>query len=96
MKIYVVHMSESMQKKYHKIPHHIQEVFNYWVSIVKKVGPIEMRKINSFRDHPLKGKLNGLRSTSLNRSYRVIYKIIGEENIEIYVIEINKHDYKIY
>ena len=85
-----------MQKKFRKLPIHIQELFTYWVGIIERMGPIELRKINAFRDHLLQGKLEGLRSTSLNRSYRVIYKIISEETVIIYVIEINKHDYKIY
>jgi addiction module RelE/StbE family toxin len=96
VKVCKVKINENMQKKFSKIPHYIQEIFTYWVGIIEQVALIEMRKINAFRDHPLKGKLEGLRSTSLNRSYRVIYKIINEDNIVIYVIEVNKHDYKIY
>jgi addiction module RelE/StbE family toxin len=91
---YRVQLSENVQRKFSKLPKNIQELLENWVDIIQDGGLTKMQQVASFRDHSLKGKLSGLRSSSLNRSYRVIYKVINDSEIYIYVLEVNKHDYK--
>jgi addiction module RelE/StbE family toxin len=91
----VVYVSNNAQKKFEKLPPYIQVAFYGWVKIIEEHGLNEMQKTIGFRDHALIGKLSGLRASSLNRSYRVIYKIDSDDLIIIYVLEVNKHDYKI-
>lgn len=91
---YEVYLSENLQKKIPKLPNNIRELLLDWINTIEHKGLSELQKVIGFRDHPLKGKLSGLRSSSLNRSYRIIYKVINESVIQIYVLEVNKHDYK--
>lgn len=43
----------------------------------------------SLRSHPLKGKLEGLWSMSINKKYRIIFQV---EESEVVFISIGKHD----
>lgn len=95
MKSSVVIFSGRAEKSIDKLPKHILKMLELWELIVEKSGYYEMIKIPGYHDHPLKGQLFGLRAVSLNRSYRVIYKLIENEVIIVKVIEVNKHDYKI-
>ena len=64
--------------------------------LVEKYGIAEIKKIKGFHDESLKGNLFGKRLVRLNRSYRLIYRLI-EQKIEIHrieVLEITKHEYK--
>lgn len=95
MKKALVHLSDKNEKKLEKLPKHIQLEFYKWAKLIADEGLPEMQKTPAFRDHALKGKLTGLRSSSLNRSYRIIYKTEEQDLIIVIVIEVNKHDYKI-
>ncbi len=56
------------------------------------MGIHEVRKFKRYHDEPLKGNRVGQRSVRLNRAYRAIYVEL-ESEIEILVIEVNKHEY---
>lgn len=91
----LVTVTARAEKSLRKIPVHILDLFDAWGKLIEDSGYLEMKKVPGYRDHALSGKLAGLRSVSLNRSYRVIYKLIESEIWIVEIIEVNKHDYKI-
>ncbi len=80
-------------KNIEKLPHHIQEKYELWRSIIYVSGPDGVRRFPGFKDHALKGEWQGYRSSSVNSAYRVIYRI-EQRQISIYVVDVNHHDYK--
>ena len=69
-------------------------LFDLWIEIIETEGYQEMQKIRGYRDHSLKGELIGLRSSSLNKSWRIIYELdIQKNSLTIEVLEVNNHDY---
>ncbi|MDH4466830.1 MAG: type II toxin-antitoxin system mRNA interferase toxin, RelE/StbE family [Bacteriovoracaceae bacterium] len=78
-----------------KIPKHILIQFDLWVEIIESEGFTTMQKVKGYRDHALKGDRKGQRSSSLSRSWRVIYFINEQTNcITVEVMEVNHHEYK--
>ncbi|KYG67415.1 hypothetical protein AZI86_00600 [Bdellovibrio bacteriovorus] len=93
--MYVVELSRTAQKQVSKLPHHVRDNFHLWVFGVRTKGLAEMRKISGYHDEPLVGVHRRQRSIRLNRSYRAIYEIKDNGEIEfIEIIEVNKHDYR--
>ncbi|NOT77511.1 MAG: type II toxin-antitoxin system mRNA interferase toxin, RelE/StbE family [Bacteriovoracaceae bacterium] len=90
----IVILSKVAQKDLKKIPSYILVMFDLWVEIIETDGFQTMQMIHGYRDHSLKGKLQGLRSSSLNKNWRIIYKKNEATNIlTVEVLEINNHDY---
>lgn len=86
--------SKRVGKSLNKIPKQILLLLDLWVEAIETDGHESMRAMNGYRDHALLGKRKGQRSSSLNRSWRVIYEYSEETNqIIIYVIEVTNHDY---
>ncbi|MCP4912363.1 MAG: type II toxin-antitoxin system mRNA interferase toxin, RelE/StbE family [Oligoflexia bacterium] len=91
----IVYLSKKAQKDVNKIPKHILIQFDLWVEIVETQGLSAMQKIKGYRDHALKGDRKGQRSSSLSRSWRVIYILDKATNeIVVDVLEVNHHEYK--
>lgn len=89
-----IRISPQAQKQLRKVPHHVASKLKAWVDNVEWQGIEEVRKIPAFHDEPLKGKRKGQRSIRLSRSYRAIYVIEKENEIEfISIEEVSKHDY---
>ena len=91
----IVILSKNANKDLNKIPKHILIQFDLWVEIIEADGLKAMQKIKGYRDHALKGDRKGQRSSSLSRSWRVIYtldKITSQLMVE--VLEVNHHEYK--
>jgi toxin HigB-1 len=66
-----------------------------WRGQVTTSGLEEVRKVPGYHDEPLQGKLRGVRSVRLGRSYRVFYRLVGIDTIETVIVEdVNRHDYK--
>ncbi len=87
-------LSKKVAKSLNKVPKHILFLFDEWVETIEIDGYESMRAMNGYRDHSLSGNRKGQRSSSLNRSWRVIYIYSEEWNqIIIQVIEVTKHDY---
>jgi proteic killer suppression protein len=61
-----------------------------WVDDVEERGIAEVRKVPGYHDEPLKGERSGERSIRLNRSWRAIYVVRGDE---ILVKEVTHHVY---
>lgn len=91
---YKVYLDRGVEKSLKKIPRHILILFDLWIEIIETEGLAEMQKISGYRDHSLKGNRKGQRSTSLNRSWRVIYELDTSINlINVIILEVNNHDY---
>ena len=54
-----------------------------------------MQKVKGYRDYALKGDRKGQQSSSLSRSWRVIYKLDDKaQKLVVEVLEVNHHEYK--
>lgn len=90
----VVILSKGAQKDIKKIPRHILIFFDLWVEIIETEGYPAMQKIRGYRDHSLKGERHGQRSSSLNKSWRIIYHLDVEINLlTVEVLEVTNHEY---
>lgn len=83
----------SAVKNIDKLPNSIAEKYEFWKSVVQISGPDGLKAFPGFKDHPLKGEWQGHRSSYLNDSYRVIYTVKNNE-VRVYVIDVNHHDYR--
>jgi toxin HigB-1 len=93
--MYEVIIANTAIKQLRETPTYITEKLYMWIEQVKILGLLEVRKIKSYHDEPLKGKRKGQRSIRLNKAYRAIYTIQKDNIIKFAVIrEVNKHDYK--
>lgn len=91
----IVVLGKQAQKDIKKIPKHILLQFDLWVEIIETEGLQAMQRVKGYRDHALKGDRKGQRSSSLSRSWRVIYKLEQEtQQLIVEVLEVNHHEYK--
>ena len=80
-------------KQIDKLPSFIGDKLLGWIMEVERIGLEEVRKIPGYHDEPLKGKLAGLRSIRLSKSYRAYYRIT-KDHIEFVTVEgVDKHEY---
>lgn len=91
--MWMIYEKKSIIKTIRKIPIAILKHYELWKRIVEHGGPSSLRLIKGFHDEALKGQWEGYRSSRLSKQWRVIYKI-EKQILEIYVIDINPHDYK--
>ena len=89
-----VEISKFARKQLLKVPHFIAKKLKAWVDAVETEGIEEVRKIPGYHDEPLKGERAGQRSIRLSLSYRAIYTINHDGDVEFVLVEeVNKHDY---
>jgi len=74
------------------MPHFIQKKAQGWIGEVEQFGLFSVQQNPSFRDHSLKGKLKGSRAVVLNKSYRLVYRVL-ENIVTIKIEEVHNHDY---
>lgn len=87
-------LSKRAQKDLERAPKYIQVLFESWIETIFLNGLKAMQEINGYRDHPLRGNRRGQRSSSLTRSWRVIYKLDHGTNVlTVEILEVNHHDY---
>ena len=67
--------------------------YEFWKNVVMLSGPLGLRAFKRMHDESLSGKLKGLRSSRLSRTYRVIYRV-DKNTVAVHVIDINAHDYR--
>ena len=79
-------------KQFGRIPKNLQVKIKMWVLELEAFGMRSVRLKKGYHDEPLQGNRWGQRSIRLNRSYRLIYKVI-EEEVHILILEVHKHDY---
>lgn len=77
-----------------RVPRHIAERLYAWVDAVRALGLEAVRMRPGHHDEPLKGPRQGQRSIRLSRSYRAIYVLRADGQIEVVVVkEVTRHDY---
>ena len=76
-----------------RLPLDILKRYEKWKDIVRVSGPKGLRMIKGFRDEALRGEWSGHRSSRLSQQYRVIYQVEADE-VSVFVIEVNPHDYR--
>lgn len=84
--------SRTSDKQLKKCPKEILIQYEAWRKVVELSGPLAIKKIPGYRDHALKGKWKGARSSYLNKTWRVIYKV-NKKEVLIQVLEVNPHEY---
>lgn len=92
--IRTVVLSKQTKKQIDRLPQYIAVKLLAWVRLVEKDGLEEVRKVPGFRDEPLKGQLQGMRSIRLSRGYRAYYRVLREKIEFVYVEGVDKHEYK--
>lgn len=91
----IVFLCKQAQKDIRRLPKHILIQFDLWVEIIETDGIGAMQQVRGYRDHALIGNRKGQRSSSLSRSWRVIYRLDKETNqLIVKVLEVNHHEYK--
>ncbi len=75
-----------------KTPREVLIRYEAWKRTVELLGPVGLKKVRGFRDEALRGDWKGFRSSRLNKQWRVIYKVDGDE-FEVYVVEVTPHKY---
>jgi addiction module RelE/StbE family toxin len=91
--MYTVLESKSVVKALAKAPLEVQAKYTIWKSVAQLGGVSALTAASGFKDHGLKGKWLGARSSSLSYQWRVIYTVNNNE-LEIKVLEVNAHDYR--
>ncbi len=87
-------LEKSAEKDLKKAPHHIVVTFNVWRLQVIELGLSAVQSNPTWNDRPKKGKLKHMRSASLNRKYRVIYRIKYQVKDNQVIVEGVSHDYE--
>ncbi len=83
----------AVKKDLFKIPKALVIKFQKWVDDIEKYGLEEVRKVRGWHDHVLKGNRAGQRAISLNKQWRAVYVIEGNEVKIVKVIEVHPHAY---
>ena len=87
-----IYEKKNLVKGLKKIPKHFLKHYEVWKQIIELSGPQGLRLIKGFHDEALKGVWLGYRSSRLTREWRVIYKI-EDKQCEVFVIDVNHHEY---
>lgn len=91
--IRTVQLSKTAKRQLGKAPSFIADKLLAWALEVERCGLEEVRKIPGYHDEPLMGRLAGLRSIRLSRSYRAYYRIVADR-VEFVMVEgVDKHEY---
>lgn len=91
---WMIEETSSAQKMLAKAPRQVRQKYEFWKEQIEDFGPLAVRvnTLRGFRDHALKGKWLGCRSSYLNDQYRVVYRL--EKNVgKVLVEKIGPHNY---
>jgi len=75
------------------LPEDIAKRYEKWLDIAMITGPPGLRAIKRFHDETLSGEWSGHRSSRLGIQYRVIYRVLADEQI-FQVVSVTAHDYR--
>lgn len=87
-----VSRSKRFDEQLEKVPSYIKDKVLFWIFSVELKGLSQVSRSRGLHDEPLKGSRNGQRSVRMNRSYRLIYRML-EGWVHIELLEVHKHDY---
>ena len=82
-----------IDKQTASVPNDILKRYEKWKDIASISGPAGLRLIKGFHDEALSGRWKGYRSSRLGLQWRVIYRIIPEEQL-FQVASITAHVYR--
>jgi len=82
-----------VDKQLSRVPREILKRYEKWKDIAMVSGPPGLRWIKGFHDEGLAGEWKGHRSSRLGVQYRVIYRVLPEEQL-FQVISVTAHDYR--
>ena len=88
-----IYEHRKVSRRLQRLPDEVLKRYEKWKDIIKVSGPAGLRLIKGFHDEALKGEWKGHRSSRLGIQYRVIYVIEAQE-VSVYVVEVNAHDYR--
>ncbi|MGH8470254.1 MAG: type II toxin-antitoxin system mRNA interferase toxin, RelE/StbE family [Gammaproteobacteria bacterium] len=74
-------------------PRELLKRYEKWKDIAVISGPPGLRLIKGFHDETLSGEWAGHRSSRLGLKYRVIYRLVSDEQL-FQVVSITVHDYR--
>jgi mRNA-degrading endonuclease YafQ of YafQ-DinJ toxin-antitoxin module len=75
------------------VPREILKRYEKWKDIAALSGPPGLRLIKGFHDEALPGEWKGHRSSRLGVQYRIICRMVPEQQL-FQVISITAHDYR--
>lgn len=75
MHVWKILEHKRLEKEIAGAPPQVQENYEFWKNVVRHSGPEGLRELKGFHDEALTGRLRGLRSSRLNKAWRVLYKI---------------------
>lgn len=90
-----IKLTHRAEKQITKAPKVIQDAVSEWIRSVYEIG-LEATRVQggrSLHDEPLKGKLNGIRTIRLNRSWRLYYSIEKGHLTVVLILRVDKHRY---
>ena len=87
-----IYEHRKLSRRLSRLPDDVLRRYEKWKDIVRISGPAGLRLIKGFYDEALRGKWKGHRSSRLGIQYRVIY-LVEKQEVAIYVVELNAHDY---
>ena len=82
-----------VDKQLDSVPREVLKRYEKWKDIATISGPPGLRLIKGFNDETLSGEWAGYRSSRLGVKYRVIYRLVAEEQL-FRVFSITAHDYR--
>lgn len=82
-----------VDKQLGSVPREILKRYEKWKDIVAISGPPGLRLIKGFHDENLSGEWAGHRSSRLGLKYRIIYRLVAEDQL-FQVVSITAHDYR--
>jgi addiction module RelE/StbE family toxin len=82
-----------VDKQTSALPKDILKRYEKWKDIAMLSGPPGLRLIKGFHDEALMGEWKGHRSSRLGIQYRIIYRVVPEQQL-YQVISITAHDYR--
>ncbi len=83
----------AVEKNLLRTPKALVIKFQKWVDDIEKYGLEEVRKVRGWHDHALKGNRAGQRAIYLDKQWRAVYVIEGDEVKIVKVIEVHPHAY---
>ena len=82
-----------VDKQASSAPREILQRYEKWKDIASISGLPGLRLIKGFHDEALSGEWAGYRSSRLGLKYRVIYRLVADDQL-FQVISITAHDYR--
>ena len=82
-----------VDKQLSAVPRDILKRYEKWKDLATLSGPPGLRLIKGFHDEALSGEWKGHRSSRLGLQYRIIYRLVAEQQL-FQVVSITAHDYR--